>query len=176
ILLDPDGAVLLEGFSSYRNYYRDALDKLGIDVHLIKVGQYKSAAEPFILNQASEASKQADRFWMGGIWNEFLGEIASLRELDAASIADDIARLDTLVPQFNGDLAKLALDRGLVDQLMTRAEARELLIQRGQPTDDGQTFRQVGWEHFLSMHTVDDLPDLRPQVGVVVAQGDIVQG
>ena len=176
ILLDPDGAVLLEGFSSYRNYYRDALDKLGIDVHLIKVGQYKSAAEPFILNQASEASKEADRFWMGGIWNEFLGEIASLRELDATSIADDIARLDTLVPQFNGDLAKLALDRGLVDQLMTRAEARELLIQRGQPTDDGETFRQVGWEHFLSMHTVDDLPDLRPQVGVVVAQGDIVQG
>jgi protease-4 len=176
ILLDPDGAVLLEGFSSYRSYYRDALDKLGIDVHLIKVGTYKSAAEPYILNQASEASKEADRFWMGGIWNEFLDEIASMRGLDAAAIAADIAHLDTLVPQFDGDLARLALDRGLVDQLLTRAQVRELLIQRGQPEDDGDSFRQIGWESFLAMQGADDLPDLRPQVGVVVAQGDILPG
>ena len=176
ILLDPDGAVLLEGFSSYRSYYRDALDKLGVDVHLIKVGEYKSAAEPFILNHASDASKEADLFWMGGIWNEFLDEIAAMRKLDAGEIAADIAHLDTLVPQFNGDLAKLALDRGLVDQLATREQARELLKNKGVADDDGESFRQVGWQRYLGMQLRDDLPDLRPQIGVVVAQGEIVQG
>ncbi|HMM67049.1 MAG TPA: signal peptide peptidase SppA [Dokdonella sp.] len=176
ILLDPDGAVLLEGFSSYRSYYRDALDKLGVDVHLIKVGTYKSAAEPYVLNHASEASKQADLFWMGGIWNEFLDEIASMRKLDASAIANDIAHFDTLVPQFNGDLAKLALDRGMVDELKTRAEARELLKARGKPDKDGESFRQVGWTRYLGSLVGDELPDLRPQVGVVVAQGEIVQG
>jgi protease-4 len=113
---------------------------------------------------------------MGGIWNEFLDEIASMRQLDAAKIAEDIAHLDTLVPQFDGDLARLALESGLVDQLLTRAEARELLIQRGQPDEDGESFRQIGWEQFLAMQGADDLPDLRPQVGVVVAQGDILPG
>ena len=77
ILLDPEGAVLLEGFANYRSYYKDALDKLGVEVHLIKVGTFKSAAEPYILNQASDAAKEADAYWMGGIWNEYLAEVAA---------------------------------------------------------------------------------------------------
>ncbi|MEZ5461109.1 signal peptide peptidase SppA [Dokdonella sp.] len=176
ILLDPDGAVLLEGFSSYRSYYRDALDKLGVDVHLIKVGEYKSAAEPYVLNHASEASKEANLFWMGGIWNEVIGEIAAMRELDAEAISNDIAHLDTLVPQYRGDLARMALERGLVDKLATRSQARELLIALGEPDEEGESFRQVHWTQYLAMQIGEALPDVRPQVGVVVAQGDIVQG
>ena len=176
ILLDPQGSVLLEGFASYRSYYRDALDKLGVEVHLIRVGQYKSAGEPYILNQASDAAKQADLYWMGGIWKEFLDEIAALRELDATALTDDVAHLDTLVTQFKGDLAKLALDRGLVDKLATRNQARKLLSDLGKPDDSGETFRQVNWSNYLGMHVADNLPDPRAQVAVVVAQGDIVQG
>ncbi len=176
ILLDPQGAVLLEGFASYRSYYRDALDKLGVDVHLIRVGQYKSAGEPFILNQASDAAKQAALFWMGGIWNEFLDEIAAMRKLEPATLADDVTQLDILVPKFNGDLAKLALDRGLVDKLATRNQARKLLSELGKPDDSGETFRQVNWSNYLGMQAAVNLPDPRPQVAVVVAQGEIVQG
>lgn len=176
ILLDPQGEVLLEGFASYRSYYRDALDKLGIDVHLIRVGQYKSAGEPYILNQASDAAKRADLFWMAGIWNEFLDEIAAMRNLESAKLADDIAHLDTLVPEFNGDLAKLALDRGLVDKLATRNQARKLLTELGKPDDSGETFRQVNWSNYLGMQDATTLPDPGPQVAVVVAQGEIVQG
>ena len=161
ILLDPQGSVLLEGFASYRSYYRDALDKLGVEVHLIRVGQYKSAG---------------DLYWMGGIWKEFLDEIAALRELDATALTDDVAHLDTLVTQFKGDLAKLALDRGLVDKLATRNQARKLLSDLGKPDDSGETFRQVNWSNYLGMHVADNLPDPRAQVAVVVAQGDIVQG
>jgi protease-4 len=176
ILLDPQGSVLLEGFASYRSYYRDALDKLGVEVHLIRVGQYKSAGEPYILNQASDAAKQADLYWMGGIWKEFLDEIAALRELDPATLNEDVAHLDILVPKFNGDLAKLALDRGLVDKLATRSQARKLLSDLGKPDDSGETFRQVNWSNYLGMQVAASLPDPRAQVAVVVAQGDIVQG
>ncbi|TAH40058.1 MAG: signal peptide peptidase SppA [Gammaproteobacteria bacterium] len=176
ILLDPEGWVILEGFANYRSYYRDALDKLGIDVHLVRVGTYKSAAEPYILNQASDAAKEAALFWMGDVWNEFLGEIADLRKLDPAAIAADIANLDTLVPQFNGDLAKFAADRGLVDQLATRAKAREILIERGAADAGGETFRQVHWTDYLAMQNGQDLLSDAPLVGVVVAQGDIVPG
>jgi protease IV len=176
ILLDPQGSVLLEGFANYRSYYRDALDQLGVDVHLIRVGQYKSAGEPYILNHASDAAKEADLFWMGGIWNEFLDEIASMRKLDAATLTDDVAHLDTLVPSFDGDLAKLALDRGLADKLATREQARQLLKSMGVPDESGETFRQVNWSDYLGMQVAEKLPDSRPQVAVVVAQGEIVQG
>ena len=176
ILLDPQGAVLLEGFSSYRSYYRDALDQLGVDVHLIRVGQYKSAGEPYILNHASDAAKQADLYWMGGIWKEFIDEIAGMRKLKPDQLNDDVAKLDELVASFNGDLAKLALERGLIDKLATRAQARKLLKDLGEPDESGETFRQVNWSEYLGMQKFGDLSDTRAQVAVVVAQGEIVQG
>ncbi|WP_440225352.1 signal peptide peptidase SppA [Dokdonella sp. MW10] len=175
ILLDPDGAVLLEGLSSYRSYYRDALDKLGVNVHLIKVGEYKSAAEPLILNRASDEAKQAEQFWMDGIWNEMLGEIAALRKLDVATINADIAGIDRLVASYKGDFGKLALERKLVDKLATRSQVRELLKARGVADTTGETFRQVNWSDYLGTQPPEAL-DPRPQVAVVVAQGAIVQG
>jgi protease-4 len=175
ILLDPDGSVLLEGFANYRSYFKDALDKLGVQVHLIKVGTFKSAAEPYILNQASDAAKEADSYWMGGLWQEYLAEIASLRKIDAASISDDIAHYDERVAAHAGDLARLALDQKLVDQLATRAEARAQLRALGAADgDDG--FRQVDFKRYLASLTGDALPHFGSEVAVVVAQGEIVAG
>lgn len=175
ILLDPDGAVVIEGFASYRSYFKDALDKLGVQVHLIKVGQYKSAAEPYVLNEASDASKEADRYWMGGLWQDYLSEIASLRKIDASSISEDIAHYDERVAAHQGDLARLALDQKLVDQLATRADARKLLRGRGVAEGD-EGFRQIDFKNYLAMLGPDVLVHFESQVAVIVAQGEIVPG
>ena len=175
ILLDPEGAVLLEGFANYRSYYKDALDKLGVEVHLIKVGTFKSAAEPYVLSQASDASKEADAYWMGGIWQEYLGEVAALRKIDAAAIADDIAHYDQRVAAHDGDLARLALEQKLVDQLATRAEAREQLRSLGAAEGD-EGFRQVGFRQYLATLAPANLPHVGSDVAVIVAQGEIVPG
>ncbi|MGA9423007.1 MAG: signal peptide peptidase SppA [Rhodanobacteraceae bacterium] len=175
ILLDPEGSVLLEGLSSYRSYYKDALDKLGIDVHLIKVGQYKSAAEPYVLNHASDAAKQANQYWMGGIWQDYLGQIARLRKLDAGALADDIAHYADRVDAHRGDLARLALDEKLVDGLATRAEARDLLRKLGAPDAGGDSFRGVDYKDYLA--TAAAIPKLvGAEVAIVVAQGEILPG
>jgi protease IV len=175
ILLDPDGAVLIEGLASYRSYFKDALDKLGVQVHLIKVGQFKSAAEPYILNQASDAAKEADRYWMGGIWQDYLAEVAGLRKIDANTISEDIAHYDERVAAHQGDLAALALEQKLVDQLATRAEVRSLLREKG-VADGSDSFRQIDFKNYLAMTTRETLPVFGSQVGVVVAQGEIVPG
>jgi protease-4 len=175
VLLDPDGAVLLEGFANYRSYFKDALDKLGVDVHLIKVGTFKSAAEPYILNQASDAAKEADSYWMGGLWQEYLSEIAALRKIDAAKISDDIVHYDERVAAHAGDLAQLALDQKLVDQLATRGEARAQLRALG-VADGNEGFRQVDFKRYLASLAADALPHFGSEVAVVVAQGEIVPG
>lgn len=173
ILLDPDGSVELDGFASYRSYFKDALDKLGVDVHLIRVGTFKSAGEPYILNGASDAAKEADSYWMGGIWQEYLSEIAALRKLDTAKLSDDIAHYDERVTAHGGDLAKLALDQGLVDDLATRAEARAQLRALG-VAEGKDGFRQIDFTRYLATL---DAPAVRgAQVAVVVAQGEIVPG
>ena len=175
ILLDPDGAVLLEGLANYRSYYKEALDKLGIVVHLIKVGTFKSAAEPFVLERASDEAKEADAYWMGGLWQEYLGEIAALRRIDAASISADIAHYDERVAAHQGDLAALALEQKLVDQLATRAEARVQLRALGE-AEGADSFRQVGYRDYLGTVAPAALPHIGPEIAVIVAEGEIVPG
>ncbi|HEY0180884.1 MAG TPA: signal peptide peptidase SppA [Dokdonella sp.] len=176
ILLDPEGSVVLEGFANYRSYFKDALDKLGVQVHLIKVGTFKSAAEPYVLNQASDAAKEADGYWMGGLWQAYLDEIAALRKLDAAALGDDIAHYDERVAADGGDLAKLALDQKLVDQIATRAEARALLRAQG-VAEGSDGFRQIDFKKYLAALGPDTLARLAAnQVAVVVAEGEIVPG
>ena len=86
--------MLLEGLGRYRLYYREALqDKLGVDVHLFRVGEYKSAAEPYILDAASPESREADLFWMNDLWQRYLADVASARKLP---VADLDAMIDAL--------------------------------------------------------------------------------
>ena len=175
ILLDPYGSVMLEGLANYRSYFKDALDKLGVEVHLIKVGQYKSAAEPYVLNGPSDASKQADSYWMGGLWQDYLAEIAAERKIDAAAISDDIAHYGERVAAHQGDLAGLALEQKRVDQLATREDARKYLRDKGVADGDG-SFRQVDFKSYLAMLPPEALSHFGSQVAVVVAQGEIVPG
>ena len=141
VLLHPDGDLLLEGLGRYRTYYKDALDWLGVDVHLFRVGEYKSYAEPYIRNDASPESKEADLYWMNGVWGDYLKEIGGARKLDPKAIAAQIENYSTSIKAANGDLAKLALDAKLVDKLATRDEAEALLIQKG--VKEENSFRQI---------------------------------
>src|SRR5690606_21804097 len=82
VYIDPMGSMMLEGLGRYRQYDRQGLqDKLGVDVHLFRVGEFKSAAEPYILDAASKESKEADLFWMNDIWQRYLADIAKARKL-----------------------------------------------------------------------------------------------
>ena len=174
ILLHPEGDLLLEGLGRYRTYYKDALDWLGVDVHLFRVGEYKSYAEPFIRNDASPESKEADLFWMNDVWNGYLMEVGTARKLDPRSIAAQIDNYTTSIKAANGDLAKLALDGKLVDKLATHDEAEAMLIAKG--VKEEHSFRQVDFQDYLSVVQRENLHDTRPQVAVVVAEGEIMGG
>jgi len=179
VYLDPDGAADISGLHRYRQYYREGLqDKLGVDMHLFKVGEYKSAAEPYILDAASAASKQADAYWMNDLWQRWLDDVGVRRSLDPAALLASIeARSEGLVAA-NGDAARFALEQGLVDELKTEEEFDALMEERGVSdarVKDG--YRKVGFDDYLR-HLDAALPlhDTRPQVAVVVAEGVIMGG
>lgn len=178
IYLHPDGMVLLEGLSRYRAYYREALqDKLGVDVHLFRVGEFKSAAEPFILDGPSEESREADLYWMNDIWRRYLDDIARLRKLDAATLQASIDDLPNQVKAAGGDLGQMALQQKLVDGLMSQDQFRALMVERGVEDAEIHSFRQVAMDDYLGFLNRERLPlDTRPKVAVVVAQGEIAAG
>ncbi|KGM52789.1 endopeptidase IV [Lysobacter concretionis Ko07 = DSM 16239] len=180
VYLDPMGGLLLEGLGRYRQYYREGLqDKLGVDVHLFKVGEYKSAAEPYVLDAASPESKEADLFWMNDLWQRYLADIGKARGLAPAKIAADIAVLPAGIEAVQGDLAQYALQHELVDGLKTRGDLDDLLVERGVADADADGgFRQVSLDGYLAhLDTALKLAaDRRPQVAVVVAAGSITGG
>src|SRR5690606_12274631 len=173
LYLDPMGGLLLEGLSRYRQYYREGLqDKLGVDVHVFKVGEYKSAVEPFVLDAASPEAKEADRFWMDDIWQRYLGDVGTARGIPPARLAAAIDTLPDDVVGAGGDLAGLALQQELVDGLRTEEEVLDLMAERGVADDRSEHgFREVTLQAYLShldrgLKAVDE----RPQVAVVVAE------
>ncbi|AKC86958.1 signal peptide peptidase SppA [Pseudoxanthomonas suwonensis] len=179
IYLDPMGGLLLEGLGRYRQYFRTGLqDKLGVDVHLFRVGEFKSAAEPYILDAASPEAKEADLYWMNDVWQRYLADVGAARKLDPAQLAAQIDALPDGIEAAGGDIARHALEMKLVDGLKTREEVDTLLAERGvADEDDDRGFRNVSLGGYLTQLDSRRLPvDKRPQVAVVVAEGEITGG
>lgn len=179
VYLDPMGGLVLEGLGRYRQYFREGLqDKLGVDVHLFKVGEYKSAAEPYVLDAASPEAKEADLFWMNDVWQRYLADVAKLRKLSPPQLAADVDALPADLTAAQGDLAKYAQSKRLVDGLKTEEEVDQLLAKRGVADEDSDNgVRSVELGGYLahvdrSLQAVDE----RPQVAVVVAEGEIAGG
>ena len=173
VLLDPMGAVLLEGFGGYRNYYLDALDKIGVTAHVIRVGTFKSFAEPYIANAPSSAAAEADAFLYNGLWKTYTDAVERARKLEPGRIMQGIDQVPELLKAAGGDMARLALSSKLVDGLKTRDELRRLLIEQGVKDDGGKTFRQISFADYLHRHKPKSGGDA---VGVVVAEGAITEG
>ncbi|MDH5822426.1 signal peptide peptidase SppA [Luteimonas sp. RD2P54] len=180
IYIDPMGSgVGLEGFASYGPYFGEALqDKLGVDVHVFKVGEFKSAVEPYVLNAASPEAKQADLYWLNDLWQRHLADIAEARGLSVEQLEAGIDGMADGVAALGGDLARYALEQGLVDGLKTSREVEDLLVERGVADEDAEAgFRSVDLDGYLA-HVDGGLPRTprERQVAVVVAEGAISDG
>lgn len=177
VFIDPMGSVMVVGLSSYRLFYKDLLDKLGATVHLFRVGQFKSAAEPYVLDHASEASKQADRYWLGGLWTQWIDAVAQLRKLDPANLRQALEQWPAELEAAHGDAARLAENLHLVDGLATRDQMVAMLHRQGVPTGRNLLgFRHVDMDGYLARVRPNPQDGRHADVAIVVAEGDIVDG
>jgi protease-4 len=175
ILLDPMGGIVLTGLANYRLFYKDLLDRLGVDVHLFRVGQFKSAAEPYILDHASPEAKEADAYWMGGLWDRYLDEVARLRKLEPAALRAAVDGLPEAIAGTKGDLGQLAFSQHLVDGLATHDDLENMMRKEGVPAGrKGDGFRQVDLRRYVASLSAGGA--FAPGVAVVVAEGEIVGG
>ncbi|HEY1130823.1 MAG TPA: signal peptide peptidase SppA [Roseateles sp.] len=177
VYLHPMGMVMLEGFGRWRTYYKDALDRIGVTPHVIKVGTYKSFAEPYTATGPSPATVEAEGLVYGELWSGFTTAIETARKLEAGAIGRSIDQIPQLLAAVKGDAAQMAVQAKLVDGLKTRDQVRDLLIAKGARDEDSKSFRQVSVGQYLAHVKDAAAPNkLQPGVGVVVAEGEIVDG
>ena len=173
VYLHPMGMVFLQGFGQHRNYYKDALDKVGVTVNLMKVGTYKSFAEQYVANGPSAEATEAELTLYNALWANYTGDIEKMRKLVPGAVAQGIDDLPQLMEKANGDMAQVALSLKLVDGLKTRDELRAMMQKRGVPDAEGKSFRQVSFKDYLARQHPKLFGD---GVGVVVAAGAISDG
>ena len=173
VVSHPMGGVLIEGFGRSRNYYKDALDKLGIKANLIRVGEFKSAGEPFVLNAPSEQALKAEAHVYDALWALYTGGVEKARNLPAGSIDQNIAKLPEAFVNVKGNAAQLALDWKWLDGLQSFESLRETLMKEVGKDEDIQSFRQVGWKDYLVSEVKKVEGD---HIAIVVAEGEIGDG
>jgi protease-4 len=178
LYLSPMGAILLNGFGLYRMYYKTALDKLQIQFHVFKVGTYKSALEPFTRDSMSDYAKEANLAWLTVLWEAYKSDVAQRRRFNSQSLDDYINNIPTYLAQADGDAAAMALNFGLVDELKTRDELREELIEQVGEDPDEPTFKQIEFDAYLKSIQPKLMKShpAKDKIGVIVASGIIMDG
>ncbi len=176
IYMDPMGFVLMAGFSHYSLFFKEAIDKLGVDMHIFRVGEYKSAVEPFERADMSPEAKVANAAWLQVLWEQYKAGIAAPRKLKPEDLETYAANLPAVVETHGGDMAVAAKANKLVSELLTLQQVREKMGAIVGMDEDIDSFRQI--DHFTYLSVVDrrKSPPDSPTVGLVVAQGELIDG
>ncbi|MGD9020602.1 MAG: signal peptide peptidase SppA [Lysobacterales bacterium] len=176
VWLDPNGLVWLDGYSNYRWFYREGLEKLAVEVNLFRVGDYKSAMEPYTRNDMSDEAKADGRKWLGDLWQQYMEGVAENRGVPLEKLLNSIDGLPDEVEKARGDFAAYAKDLGLVDRLIEAPAARMELARRGAANQAGDGYRAVGMEDYLNLSEFRRKAAADRRIAVVVAEGEIVRG
>ncbi|WP_158969751.1 signal peptide peptidase SppA [Paraglaciecola sp. L3A3] len=178
LYLNPMGFMLFEGYGRFGTYFKSAIENLKAQTHVFKVGTYKSAVEPYIRDDMSDAAKEANKAWLTAMWQQYKAEVAEARGLDVSNFDEN---LDTFLEKFeqvDGDFAKYALQYGWVDGLKTREEALQEIVSIVGSNKDNTGFNAISYKNYLQV--ISNPFPFEPQdvkkVGIIVAKGTILNG
>ena len=175
IYLHTMGEVQLTGFGRYITYYKSALEKLGVNVHVFRSGKYKDYVEPYLRDNMSDESREHNSQWLNQLWAQYTSRVETQRKLPAGSLNNLINNLDTKLAALNGDSAQLALNEHLVDKLLDRRAVDDLLIEKFGKDEDGDFYSSVGLHRYNSEGSL--LNAAKPdKIGLLIASGTIVDG
>jgi protease-4 len=178
IYLNPDGLVLINGYGAFRTYFRDAIELLRLDWNVFRVGTYKSAVEPITRMDMSDEARSSNSRLINQLWSLYSQDVETARDLDDGAIAMFTDELLGNVEAAGGDMATVAVERGLVDGLLTRTQIRDLLIEHvGSNPDKPDTFNAANMSDYLAqMRLLKGVPAKGDNIAVVVAAGDVLFG
>lgn len=173
IWLNPMGGVLFAGSGGSQLYYKGLIEKLGVNVHVYRVGRFKSFVEPYTRADQSAEAREAAQALYGALSEDWKNAVGKARP--KAQTAKFLAQPGSLVTAANGDVAKANLDAGIVDKLGDRLTFNKRVAEIA----GSQSGKAAGSFNAISL---DDYIDANPPpragdaIGVVTVAGDIVDG
>src|SRR5690349_1887870 len=192
IYVDPLGLVAVDGYERYRTYYKEVLDKLGVEVNLFRVGAYKSAAEVYVRNDMSPEDREESLAYLNALWLNYRTAVAEARGLTPEDISNYVATIVPTLQAAKGDAAKVALDAKLVTGIKSSLDVEKRITQlvgsdsdkknlhkiEADESDAGQSYNSTSLEDYLRVvHAEKEARGAgKDKVGVIVASGEILDG
>jgi protease-4 len=165
IFVHPQGIIDMRGLASEVIFFKGLLDKIDVDMQIIRHGTYKSAVEPFMLDKMSEANKEQLQVCLGSVWNHIVSNISENRSIDVETINNSC---DSLL--FISDINE-AVHRGFVDQLMYK-EQFETFVRSELVLDSMEKINWVSLREYKKKHSPVKIE--KDKIAVIYAVGDII--
>jgi len=169
IIVNPLGAMELNGLSSQPVFFADALEKYGVGVQVIRVGKFKGSVEPFTRTQLSPENRQQLQRLLSDVWGEWLNAVSNSRHVNRTQLQAIADNQGTLLP----DEAQAS---GLVDQVGYFDEVLQRLKQLTGETKESRTFRQISLPSYAQLSRRRAERNHSNKIAVVYAEGTIVNG
>ena len=172
-------ALLIEGYRSSRTYYKSFFDKFYIDSNVFKVGEYKAFVEPYFRDDMSEEAKNNVIEWISVLWSTYLAEVSEARDIDSAKFKNYIDSPVEYLKLSNGDLAKAALEAGLVDKLSNKREFHDYLVSLSGETEDDSinSITMNEYKEAIDLNSNSYSDGLKESnIALIIASGSIIDG
>ncbi|AFZ43645.1 signal peptide peptidase SppA, 67K type [Halothece sp. PCC 7418] len=170
IILNPLGNLEINGLRSEQTFFAGAFEKYGIGIQIVRVGEYKSAVEPFIRQDFSQENREQTTALLEDLWGEFLSSVGEARNI---SVAD----LQQIVDQEGLLLAKQAQELGLVDRIAHEDEVNKQLESLSGNAEEEEAFPNISIARYSEVKKEDAAETISDnKIAVLYAQGSIVNG
>ena len=177
IIMNPEGWILLDGFDRSKMYYKSFLDKLKISANVIRVGTFKSAVEPYLRDDMSDAAKEANLAYLDVLWASWVDVVSVNRSLTPESIQYLVDNADELVKKSKKGTAEAFLNYGMIDKLLTRTEQREYMVELFGESETKESFNKIsGGSYYQVLQDEKKAKTSENKIAVVVARGTIMDG
>ena len=177
IYMSPMGAVLIDGYSRFQPYYKSAIDSLYIDFHVWTVGEYKSFVEPITRDDMSPEDREATEVFLGALWEAYQSDVTAARGFPENALQRFADNAVELLRDAGGDTAQMALDYGLVDELLSRDQMRDRLKVLVTDDEDADDYERIDHADYLAaIRAEENEAPAENKIAVIVAAGPILDG
>ncbi|MFA6335201.1 MAG: signal peptide peptidase SppA [Bacteroidales bacterium] len=167
IYLNPAGTATLTGLSISTLFFKDLMDKMGIETQLIRHGKFKAAAEQFISNKMSDENREQLQAYLDAVWNTWVADISAARQIPQERINEMTSKLEL-------NSAQKALEAGLVDGLLYKDELSDTLVDLF-GVEEEKDLKLISNTDYSKARKKTNFKE-KNKIAVIYANGDIIMG
>lgn len=177
VLLHPEGGVEMTGFAVYRNYVRQLLENVYLTMNVFRVGENKSAVEPFLRDDMSPSEREVVAEWLDELWGGYTSLVETPRGLDEGYVDQFIAEFPDRLEIIGGDGAALMNEAGFVDHLVSHQQRDEMIGDWVGALDEEGDWVSVSPEGYLAALDAEsqEAPKVT-KIAVIPVEGELIPG